>query len=94
VAEERRPEALPLAVNAGEVYEGDDATDQAAVNPVAPIRMMTRFDRKSADALREAAREVSHLQVVSSQPDEDDFDSLKSFEVSDGADEIKAGWED
>jgi hypothetical protein len=88
-AEERMPKALPVAVNAGEVFE----EEQQEGGP-ASVTMMTRFDRKSPDAPPLAARESSHLQVVNPQPDEDEFDSLKSFETSDSADEIKAGWED
>jgi hypothetical protein len=82
IAEERMPEALPIAVGQGSEEKGP-----------ASVTAITRFDRKPADApLRPAP--VSPLRVVPDLPPVRDDFSLKSFKTSDDTSEIKAGWEE
>jgi hypothetical protein len=91
-AAERLPEALPLAVGADDItpIELPDSADRGA-----SVTVLTRFDRKSSDALLNAPTSaVSHLRVVNTRQDEDEFNSLKTFESDGSSDEIKAGWED
>lgn len=90
-AEQRMPKALPVAVNAGEVYEGEESEQIRG----ASVTVLTRFDRKSPDApLAAQPSEISHLRVVESER-EDEINSLKTFESGDSsADEVKASWED
>lgn len=93
VAEERLPKALPVAVNAGgEVYEAEDADGERQAK--APVTVMTRFDRKPADAPTRPA-EVSHLRVVPppALAAEDDFSDLKTFDSSDEDEPIQEWWE-
>jgi hypothetical protein len=89
-AEARMPKALPVAVNAGEAFEDDDHDERGA-----SVTVLTRFDRKSPDApLTNTPSAVSHLRVVTTPQEEDEFDSLNSFgSDDDSSDAIKAGWE-
>jgi hypothetical protein len=75
-AEARMPVALPKAVNAADEYESPDA------QPLAPVQVITRFDRKPTDAPTRPA-EVSHLRVVhdADQPSKTDWnDELNTFD--------------
>lgn len=89
VAEERMPKAMPVAVNAGQAFEADESDDR----PVAPIMVITRFDRKSPDASGKPAS-ISPLHVVP-EPEHVELSSLKTFTSdSDDDTEIKAPWEE
>jgi hypothetical protein len=85
-AEARMPEALPLAVNAGEVYEPSDTEE----NSRASITAITRFDRKPADAPGKS----SGLRLVNEEKAEEvaPWESV-TFEQAEEEDEYKP-WED
>ncbi|HKQ06638.1 MAG TPA: hypothetical protein VJ464_16005 [Blastocatellia bacterium] len=89
IAAERMPEALPIAVGAGDVFDPSESDDQ----PPGSVTVITRFDRKSPDAPARPAL-LSPLRVVPDPLQErDDFDSLKSFDSGADTTEIKAEWE-
>ena len=66
------PTQLPIAVNAGQVFEPDESTDQ---HPASPVTVLTRFDRKSSDAPGKLAS-VSPLRVVAPKQEADDWNDL------------------
>lgn len=83
VIEERLPKALPKAVNAPDEYESpDEENAPTPTQPLKPVTVMTRFDRKSSDAPTRPA-EVSHLRVVPDAQQSSDWkDDLKTFDDS------------
>jgi hypothetical protein len=93
IAEERMPKALPLAVNAGGIYE-DGPPDEPEIQPPASITALTRFDRRPADAPARPA-EVSHLRVITPQAQaHDDLDDLKTFSAGSDSGALKEEWDD
>lgn len=93
LAEERMPDALPIAVGESrESWESGEPGESGDQRGSSSVTVITRFDRKPADAPGRLAS-VSPLRVVP-DPEREEFD-LKTFSSGDDDSiEIKAGWEE